>query len=260
MVVAVELALAIGDRFIRLPSPLNHPAHDAFALALQVGGGAAWSLVGLLLDTTIIALALETADGASIAKAFMASVRSLPALLPFQILSMLPWLADIILRQPSPPGLDTPMEQAVFLFALLGQGAFGVALTAAWGLIAPVAVAERCGARAALSRSWRRLSGNRWVLAWLDIAIIATVTIATIAASEVTMSAIKALGQPSARIAFQIQRWVMIVLPLMTTAFWLVITAASYRQLNPRTVAATDDRSSPDASEPTLAETLPLGA
>jgi hypothetical protein len=237
LVVAVQFALEVGDRLVHLPL-LDRPAQDAFALALQIGVGVAWGAIDLQLDTTIIALALEATGGASVAKASMTSIHSIPALLPFQILSMLPWLIGVLWRQPYPPDFDTPMEQAVFLFALLAQGAFGVGLTAAWGLIAPVAAAERCGARAAFSRSWRRLSGSRWVLAWLNIAIIATVTITSVAASQVALSMSETLGWASIKLAMQVENWVMSTLSLMMTTFRLVLTAVSYRQ------------------HPTLAETL----
>jgi len=127
------------------------------------------------------------------------------------------------------------------MLAFLAIQTVGVGLIAAWGLIAPVAVVERCNARAAFSRSWALLSGNRWILAWLDIAMIMIGAIPMLAAFPLSHTIAGAMGVTSAKTYLPYSLLAADLLSSIMGMLWLMMTAVSYRQLRSGAAAAMQD-------------------
>jgi hypothetical protein len=231
LVVGAQIALTIGSYF-RPFSPISHGMHNAETFSVGAGVRLVCGCVDLLFDTTLVAIALAPEKETAIARAFAASVRSFPALLPFQILSLLPWEAINVWRLLFPPDFTKPtIALADVLFTTLAASAFYIGLTAAWGLIAPVAVAERCGARAAFSRSWALLAGNRWMLVWLDIAMIVIAAVPTFVLMFLSPALLGSVGAHAARPYPDYGLWVASALSSMVIALWPVMTAMGYRRL-----------------------------
>jgi hypothetical protein len=231
LVVGARFALTIGNHFVRFP-PISHGMHSAETFSVGAGVSLLWECVDLLFNTALVAIALAPERKVSITGALAASARSFPALLPFQILSLLPWEVIDLWRQLFPPDFtNSTMILANVLFPALVGITFDIGLTAAWGLIAPVAVAERCGARAAFSRSWALLAGNRGVLAWLDVAMIVIGAVLTLVINLLSPTLLGTVGVPGARAYSNYSRWLASALSSMLMALWPVMTAVSYRRM-----------------------------
>lgn len=112
----------------------------------------------------------------------------------------------------------------------LASLAVTVLLTAVWGVLTPVVVTERQGLFGAYRRAAVLLSGSRWKLIWLHLAIL---FLAAVPSVLLVMMMISRDPHDIPRTPANYQMTVVAVSLLSTpiSAFWCVIQAVSYREL-----------------------------
>lgn len=223
--VAIYWALEVGYSLAHLGRPRGGE-FDPPALTRSVALSLAWGCVQWLRDSGIVASAILPGARPSVAAAAVAALRSFPALLPYRLLGLLPVLALQFGERWLVRGHVLQMAALAGGFGLAAL-IFRLALDAVWGLIIPLAVVERCGPLAAMSRSASLLAGNRWRLVALRIG--ATVTSGLPGVVTILLIGLIVRGRLAGSLRYEV--WINGFLVSLIAAFWLTMTAAAYQQL-----------------------------
>jgi hypothetical protein len=172
LILAIYWALDTASRLTPIPNyPRGH--FDQLALLQYVGWWLAWCAIICLRDGSIVATAVQSSR-LNIMEAVTSTAKASPTLLAYYIVVSLPALAMNVWKLLVPWPQGAMAMAPVFAIASLALFILDGAITAAFGLIVPIAVAERCGPIAALRRSWWLLSGSRWrlVALWAGLQIL----------------------------------------------------------------------------------------
>jgi hypothetical protein len=219
-------ALQVGYSFARAAHPAGVSV-DLRTLSWEVGLLLAWAAIQWLRDTAIVAAAVLPPPRPPIGAAALAALRSFPALLPPRLLVFAPvlavqfgqrwWLKGHTLQAAA---VASEIGVAVLLLRL--------AVAAVWGLIIPVAVAERCGPLAAMGRSAALLAGNRWRWVALEFGVTVASALPAFVATLLISLLVHGRGMGD---YFRYEAWIASVLASLIAAFWMTMTAAAYQQL-----------------------------
>jgi hypothetical protein len=219
-------ALQVGYSFARTARPASVSV-DLRTLSWDVGLSLAWALIEWLRDSAIVAASVVPSPRPPIAAAAVAALRSFPALLPYRLLVFAPVLAVQLGQR---WWLKGHMLQAAAIVSGLALAVLVLRLAAAavWGLIVPVAVAERCGPLAAMGRSAALLAGNRWRWVALEFGVTVASGLPAFVATLLISFLIHGRGTGA---YFRYEAWIASVLASLIAVFWMTMTAAAYQQL-----------------------------
>jgi hypothetical protein len=227
LIVAAWWMLGLGEHYAHHLWPDRGGAHDPRGFALREAVYVVDLALRWTLDAALVAVALQPPGQGSVTKALGVALKAFPALLPFRIVSsFLSVSSDIWLLAFA----NLPDEQLGYIE--LGVSAVlvltGLMMTAAWGVIVPVVLAERRSPITAFSRSWRLLAGNRWKLVILSVLMGAI----QVAPAFLVAPLAALFREPH---AFHL--YLQYVLPIagavgsIVEAIWLVMTAVAYMEL-----------------------------
>jgi hypothetical protein len=218
-------ALQIGGSLTQTHPKGAQAAIDLQTLSRGVAISLAWACAEWLRDSAIVASAVLPSPRPPIIAPAAAAIRSFPTLLPYRLIAILPELA---VRSWERWMLRSHAAQIGGLLAATGLATmlFDLGLAAAWGLIIPVAIAERCGPLGAMPRSWTLLAGNRWRLVGLSFGFMVAGVLPTIVVMLLGVTVFR--GE---HFSVQQELWVASLLGSLITVFWLAITVAAYEQL-----------------------------
>jgi hypothetical protein len=193
----------------------------AYSLWTAIGFVLVLLLFALFMRAAVTALALASEQAASALRALAAAFSAIPALAPLWLIAGAP----DALRTASPKLTHaTFAEQGLIVLALTWPVAIVLALTL--GVYAAVAVAERTGFVATLSRSARLMSAGRWAFLGLFLVFQLLAGVSTVG----VVLLFNALRISDAIDVSQLRSITFELVSDVVQALWAVVAAMCYRQ------------------------------
>jgi hypothetical protein len=223
-----------ADVFVR-PVHYKLGSHDAPRFVLLVAMALGFICLRWARDIAVTSTVLQPAlSRPSISLAFGQTLRTLPTLLPFALLTEFPPLIPSLWRDWS--GFGRSVDQMIQFSLLVAAGALicGLLVTLSWGLIVPVVVAEQEGLVLSLGRAWRLLSGDRWRFLALFVAILVAGALPGMIGTAVVLPIIRSMvihGLDNALVYVRIETAVTGILGVIVIATWQVTVAVAYLEL-----------------------------
>lgn len=229
----VVWAIAVTQNLARL-AQYQHGSHDLRRFAIYALSALAFLAIGWLRDAAIVGVSLEPpGERRGFVHGVEGAIRVFLPLLPFRLLASGPalvwtgWSAWALAgRTLSIIQIDLAVGAVLWIY--------GLVLIALFGLATPVALVERSGPIALLRRSAALLSAGRWRFLALAIAmdvvgaLPATFGGVIVAFLATRVSRFGMAGDAAAYL--RIEGVAIALLSSLVTAFWMTITAVSYRE------------------------------
>jgi hypothetical protein len=209
-----------------LPLPHANSPHSPTEWAIAVGWRLFYTTLYGLYLCLVTQVALDALAGRPVhaARDAQAAVVAVPVLLPF--LLVLEWrsFACLFWR----PHFDLTTT----LYLLWGDSAFNLVLTAFWGVIVPVIVAEQTDVFAGSMRSTQLLHRGRWTLLGLVIAYTVLSSVPFILAPFILVRSGLTCARCDLLPPIPVRMRDILQLPgELLEAAWIVVVAGYYREL-----------------------------